>query len=144
MIPTYGCTHAMHLSLYISSIFVDPLPTFIEKFFSTEFMSSCSWFLNSFFYFCLCGYSCMIGSWYPECWVSLHTMISCHNIFESECQCMPDMEISCNIWGWNWYIETFSCFWFFRRKTCIITPEFLDTFFRFFWVILFWEFWHKK
>ena len=43
--------------------------------------------------------TCMVGAGLPQCVVTLHSLITDQNILHGVVQCMPHVELSCDIWG---------------------------------------------
>ena len=43
--------------------------------------------------------TCMVGAGLPQCIVALHSLITDQDILHGVVQCMPHVELSCDIWG---------------------------------------------
>ena len=142
--PVDTWSHFLHLILYISSIFTDPIFTFFHECCSPDFFSRFPFLCYTCFYFCLSRYTSMICTRYPESRISLHSMVSYHDIFEREHERMSDMEISCYIWRGYRYIKCLSCTTSRRQCDIIFLPELLHLSFAWFWIVLFWKFWHRR
>ena len=146
-IPVHGCTHHLDLILYISSVFIDPLPALSEKCFSSDSFSACSIAFQSLLHLSLCRYPSMICPGYPKCRIPTESMIASHDILDRERQSVSEMEITGHIRRWNRNVESllFGVFGIYIWQIYLfLFPECLTRFLVDLWIVLFWKIRHSN
>ena len=79
--------------------------------------------------------TCMVGAGLPQCVVTLHSLITDQNILHGVVQCMPHVELSCDIWGRDHDSEGCLTVIYLRMKILFVKPLLIQSVFYAVWVI---------
>ena len=79
--------------------------------------------------------TCMVGAGLPQCVVSLHSLITDQDILHGVVQCMPHVELSCDIWGRDHDSEGSLTVIYLRMKILFVKPLLIQSVFYAVWVI---------
>ena len=79
--------------------------------------------------------TCMVGAGLPQCVVALHSLITDQNILHGVVQCMPHVELSCDIWGRDHDSEGSLTVIYLRMKILFVKPLLIQSVFYAVWVI---------
>ena len=79
--------------------------------------------------------TCMVGAGLPQCVVTLHSLITDQNILHGVVQCMPHVELSCDIWGRDHDSEGCLTVIYLRMKILFVKPLLIQSVFYATWVI---------
>jgi len=78
-----------------------PFPHGLYELLSPKIMASLTFFaVESLLYNALCRNTCVIASGKPKRGLALHTVPSDHDILQSVCESVPDVEHACYVWRW--------------------------------------------
>ena len=79
--------------------------------------------------------TCMVGAGLPQCVVTLHSLITDQDILHGVVQCMPHVELSCDIWGRDHDSEGSLTVIYLRMKILFVKPLLIQSVFYAVWVI---------
>ena len=79
--------------------------------------------------------TCMVGAGLPQCVVTLHSLITDQDILHGVVQCMPHVELSCDIWGRDHDSEGCLTVIYLRMKILFVKPLLIQSVFYAVWVI---------
>ena len=79
--------------------------------------------------------TCMVGAGLPQCVVALHSLIADQDILHGVVQCMPHVELSCDIWGRDHDSEGSLTVIYLRMKILFVKPLLIQSVFYAVWVI---------
>ena len=79
--------------------------------------------------------TCMVGAGLPQCVVALHSLITDQDILHGVVQCMPHVELSCDIWGRDHDSEGSLTVIYLRMKILFVKPLLIQSVFYAVWVI---------
>ena len=79
--------------------------------------------------------TCMVGAGLPQCVVTLHSLITDQDILHGVVQCMPHVELSCDIWGRDHDGEGGLTVIYLRMKILFVQPLLIQSVFYAVWVI---------
>ena len=77
----------------------------------------------------------MVGAGLPQCVVALHSLIADQDILHGVVQCMPHVELSCDIWGRDHDSEGSLTVIYLRMKILFVKPLLIQSVFYAVWVI---------
>ena len=73
--------------------------------------------------------TCMVGAGLPQCVVALHSLIADQDILHGVVQCMPHVELSCDIWGRDHDSEGSLTVIYLRMKILFVKPLLIQSVF---------------
>ena len=79
--------------------------------------------------------TCMVGAGLPQCVVALHSLIADQDILHGVVQCMPHVELSCDIWRRDHDSEGSLTVIYLRMKILFVKPLLIQSVFYAVWVI---------
>ena len=79
--------------------------------------------------------TCMVGAGLPQCIVALHSLITDQDILHGVVQCMPHVELSCDIWGRDHDSEGSLTVIYLRMEILFVKPLLIQSVFYAVWVI---------
>ena len=79
--------------------------------------------------------TCMVGAGLPQCVVALHSLITDQDILHGVVQCMPHVELSCDIWGRDHDSEGSLTVIYLRMEILFVKPLLIQSVFYAVWVI---------
>ena len=79
--------------------------------------------------------TCMVGAGLPQCVVTLHSLIADQDILHGVVQCMPHVELSCDIWGRDHDSEGSLTVIYLRMEILFVKPLLIQSVFYAVWVI---------
>ena len=122
-------------------MFIFNFPYLFDKSFPSEVAAVFAFGLQFFFYNGLSGNTCMIGSGNPKGFVPFHTVVTDNYILQGFIKGMAYMENARNIGRRNDDSKCIFCvFLFYRAKALIGFPKGINTLFKFFRIIRFFQF----
>ena len=122
-VPICGRSQFMKLCHNTASILLFPFPSFFQKTFSAQILLINPLFAQLINHLNLCSNCCMICSRLPECFISLHSLITDQDVLHCIIQSMSHMKLSCDIWRWHYNGKWFFSFSF--SSLCISMEIFL-------------------
>ena len=79
--------------------------------------------------------TCVVSAGLPQCVVALHSLITDQDILHGVVQCMPHVELSCDIWGRDHDSEGSLTVIYLRMEILFVKPLLIQSVFYAVWVI---------
>ena len=121
-VPVAGRTDLFQLFYNAATVLLLPVPNMLQKLLSADIILGNTLLPKFFHYLCLCGNGCMVGSRYPECLITLHSLKTDQNILKCIIQGMSHVELSRDIWRWHNDRKRFLVAIYLRMKVFFLLP----------------------